>query len=132
MDFEKLTIKGIDEVALHYKEIMKLLGEDTQRDGLLKTPERAAKAKRRHAQQQPVLWRERRPSQRLLRELHEHRHAFLAARPARCPLLGPHGRILPAPARRHKPLSERRSACGYSWVRPFSLDASSRPCRIER
>lgn len=33
-----------DEIAGHYKEILRLLGEDTQREGLLKTPRRVAKA----------------------------------------------------------------------------------------
>ncbi|MBR1769053.1 MAG: GTP cyclohydrolase I FolE [Bacteroidales bacterium] len=33
-----------EKLAYHYKEILKLLGEDPQRDGLLKTPERVAKA----------------------------------------------------------------------------------------
>jgi GTP cyclohydrolase I len=37
---EKLTI----ELANHYEEIIHNLGEDTQREGLLKTPERVAKA----------------------------------------------------------------------------------------
>lgn len=32
------------EIAEHYLEILRLLGEDTGRDGLLKTPERVAKA----------------------------------------------------------------------------------------
>lgn len=32
------------ELAAHYKEILRLLGEDPQREGLLKTPERVAKA----------------------------------------------------------------------------------------
>lgn len=32
------------EIARHYLEILRLLGEDTGRDGLLKTPERVAKA----------------------------------------------------------------------------------------
>lgn len=36
--------KGIDKLSYHYKEILKLLGEDTGREGLLKTPERVAKA----------------------------------------------------------------------------------------
>lgn len=33
-----------EEIARHYKEILRLLGEDTQREGLLKTPQRIAKA----------------------------------------------------------------------------------------
>ncbi|MBR1400307.1 MAG: GTP cyclohydrolase I FolE [Prevotella sp.] len=36
--------EGLDELASHYKEILQLLGEDTQREGLLKTPMRVAKA----------------------------------------------------------------------------------------
>ncbi|MDD7317930.1 MAG: GTP cyclohydrolase I FolE [Prevotella sp.] len=36
--------EGLDELAVHYKEILQLLGEDTERDGLLKTPMRVAKA----------------------------------------------------------------------------------------
>ena len=31
-------------IAAHYKEILRLLGEDPEREGLLKTPERVAKA----------------------------------------------------------------------------------------
>lgn len=34
----------VSEIARHYREILKLLGEDPEREGLLKTPERAAKA----------------------------------------------------------------------------------------
>lgn len=34
----------IDEIASHYKAIIELLGEDVTRDGLVKTPYRAAKA----------------------------------------------------------------------------------------
>ena len=34
----------IEELQEHYKEILRLLGEDPQRDGLLKTPMRVAKA----------------------------------------------------------------------------------------
>lgn len=33
-----------EKLAYHYAEILKLLGEDIQREGLLKTPERVAKA----------------------------------------------------------------------------------------
>jgi len=36
--------EGLDELADHYKEILRLLGEDTEREGLLKTPMRVAKA----------------------------------------------------------------------------------------
>lgn len=32
------------EIAAHYKEILRLLGEDPEREGLVKTPERVAKA----------------------------------------------------------------------------------------
>ncbi len=34
----------IAEIASHYKAIIELLGEDTSREGLVKTPDRAAKA----------------------------------------------------------------------------------------
>lgn len=34
----------VKELAAHYKEILRLLGEDPSREGLLKTPERVAKA----------------------------------------------------------------------------------------
>ncbi len=36
--------EGLEELASHYKQIINLLGEDTERDGLLKTPMRVAKA----------------------------------------------------------------------------------------
>ena len=32
------------ELAVHYKEVLRLLGEDPEREGLLKTPERVAKS----------------------------------------------------------------------------------------
>ena len=32
-----------DEIARHYREILRLLGEDPEREGLVKTPERVAK-----------------------------------------------------------------------------------------
>lgn len=35
---------GLEDLAAHYKEVLKLLGEDTEREGLLKTPMRVAKA----------------------------------------------------------------------------------------
>lgn len=34
----------VDQIAYHYKEIIRLIGEDPEREGLLKTPIRAAKA----------------------------------------------------------------------------------------
>ena len=36
--------EGLDALAEHYKEILTLLGEDPEREGLLKTPMRVAKA----------------------------------------------------------------------------------------
>lgn len=36
--------EGIEELADHYKEVLKLLGEDPEREGLQKTPIRVAKA----------------------------------------------------------------------------------------
>ena len=36
--------KTVDEIAVHVKEILRLLGEDPGRKGLLKTPERVAKS----------------------------------------------------------------------------------------
>ena len=36
--------KTIEELAGHYREVLRLLGEDPGREGLLKTPERVAKA----------------------------------------------------------------------------------------
>lgn len=36
--------EGLDQLASHYKSILKLLGEDTEREGLQKTPLRVAKA----------------------------------------------------------------------------------------
>lgn len=38
-DTEKL-----EKIAAHYREILKLIGEDPEREGLVRTPERAAKA----------------------------------------------------------------------------------------
>ena len=42
--YEPQYRKGLEELADHYKEILTLLGEDTRREGLLKTPIRVAKA----------------------------------------------------------------------------------------
>ncbi|AXP83092.1 GTP cyclohydrolase 1 [Mariniflexile rhizosphaerae] len=43
-NFEEFNMQVPDEVTDRYKNIIKDLGENTERDGLLKTPERAAKA----------------------------------------------------------------------------------------
>ncbi len=42
--FEEYNMKVTDDVRDRYKSIIEELGEDTKREGLLKTPERAAKA----------------------------------------------------------------------------------------
>ena len=42
--FEEYNIQITDDVKARYKSIIEDLGEDTSRDGLLKTPERASKA----------------------------------------------------------------------------------------
>jgi len=49
MDFNPTTIAPFDadktnQIALHYKEIIRLLGETPEREGLLKSPERVSKA----------------------------------------------------------------------------------------
>ena len=41
---EKYDAETTEKIAAHVKEILNLLGEDTEREGLLKTPERVAKA----------------------------------------------------------------------------------------
>jgi GTP cyclohydrolase I len=41
---DRYNEEKISEIAGHYKKILTDIGEDPQRDGLLKTPERAAKA----------------------------------------------------------------------------------------
>ena len=40
----KFPEEKVQKLMAHYKEILALLGEDTEREGLLKTPERVAKA----------------------------------------------------------------------------------------
>jgi len=45
--YEKIDLynyKNVDKLAYHYKEILKLIGEDPEREGLLDTPERVAKS----------------------------------------------------------------------------------------
>lgn len=43
--FEKMNEdKKIEELAFHYRKIIELIGEDPNREGLIKTPVRAAKA----------------------------------------------------------------------------------------
>lgn len=47
MNYERVDIYNeevIEELGQHYKRILELLGEDTSREGLVKTPERVAKA----------------------------------------------------------------------------------------
>lgn len=41
---EKFSEEAIRQLSEHYREILRLLGEDPEREGLLKTPERVAKA----------------------------------------------------------------------------------------
>ena len=46
MDSNTENREGLEELEKHYKAIIGLLGEDPEREGLLKTPERVAKAMR--------------------------------------------------------------------------------------
>lgn len=41
---EQFSADVVEKLQVHYREILKLLGEDVEREGLLKTPERVAKA----------------------------------------------------------------------------------------
>ena len=41
---EEIVSPNLEELKSHYHSIITLLGEDTEREGLLKTPERVAKA----------------------------------------------------------------------------------------
>ena len=41
---EEINSPALDELKEHYHRILSLLGEDPGREGLLKTPERVAKA----------------------------------------------------------------------------------------
>ena len=44
LEKEIITSPALDELKEHYARILTLLGEDPGREGLLKTPERVAKA----------------------------------------------------------------------------------------
>ncbi len=41
---EQYNLETVESLKYHYKEILRLLGEDVDREGLIKTPERVAKA----------------------------------------------------------------------------------------
>ncbi len=43
-EIDDKTLAAREELAGHYKQILGLLGEDAEREGLIKTPERVAKA----------------------------------------------------------------------------------------
>ncbi len=41
---DKYNTEKVDRIAAHYTDILECLGEDPKREGLVKTPERVAKA----------------------------------------------------------------------------------------
>ena len=41
---EEYNVEATEKIAKHYREALKLLGEDINREGIVKTPERVAKA----------------------------------------------------------------------------------------
>jgi GTP cyclohydrolase I len=42
--YEEFDPAVLEEISLHYREILRLIGENPEREGLLKTPERVGKA----------------------------------------------------------------------------------------
>ena len=44
MEDKKYDEEKTEMLSVHYEEVLKILGEDVNREGLLKTPERVAKA----------------------------------------------------------------------------------------
>ena len=41
---DNYDLERIEQLKYHYREVLRLLGEDVEREGLIKTPERVAKA----------------------------------------------------------------------------------------
>ncbi len=41
---DEYDVEATDKIAKHYRETLQLLGEDIEREGIIKTPERAAKS----------------------------------------------------------------------------------------
>ena len=44
MDNANQNPQLVEQIAVHYREILRLIGEDPEREGLVKTPTRAARA----------------------------------------------------------------------------------------